>query len=85
MTEIKLGNKVECIYTGFKGTAVARTEFINGCIMFSVLPKKEKKDNKMPEEMVIDEKSLKLIGSKRKEVKKSRTGGPMRKSYRRNF
>jgi len=45
MSEIELGDKVRCIHTGFIGIAVARTEFINGCIQFNVLPKGDKNNN----------------------------------------
>lgn len=73
-TIIELGDKVEDIYTGFKGIAVAKTEFINGCIQIEVLPKVDK-DNKQAEPLGIDEKSLKVISKKKKPVKKKSTGG----------
>jgi len=72
---IELGDKVKCIYSGFEGVAIARTEFINGCVQFSVLPKS--KDGKIPEEIGIDEDSLKVVGTTKKQVKKD-TGGPMK-------
>jgi hypothetical protein len=34
MSEIKLGDYVRDKLTGFKGVAVARTEFVNGCVQF---------------------------------------------------
>ena len=74
---IKLGTKVKCKITGFVGTVVARTEFINGCVQCSVLPKTTKKD-KFPEDMGIDEGSLEPIEKKKKVIKKKRTGGPSR-------
>ncbi|MCH7851016.1 MAG: hypothetical protein IH845_05220, partial [Nanoarchaeota archaeon] len=51
--------------TGFKGVAVSRTEFINGCIQFGVVTKVGK-DGKFPEEVNMDEGSLEVI--KRKKV-----------------
>ena len=57
---IKLGNKVRCKYTGFEGIAVAKTEFINGCIQYTIAPKVDK-DGKMQEEFGIDEESLSII------------------------
>lgn len=85
MKEIKLGDKVRCKLTGFTGVAVAKTEFINGCIQWIVLPKGDK-NNKMPEEMSIDEQSLEVIPVKRKKIKKEETGGPMHKGFtRRGF
>jgi len=77
MKEIKLGDKVRCIITGFTGTAVAKTEFINGCIQWSVLPKGDK-TNKMPEDMSIDNQSLEIITPKKKPIRKKETGGPMK-------
>jgi len=74
---IKLGDKVKCKLSGFIGVACARTEFINGCIQYEVLPK-AKKSGEMPESVGIDEQSLEIIG-KKKEIKKKTTGGPMSK------
>ena len=65
--EIELGDKVKCIYTGFTGVTVAKIEFINGCVQFSVQPKVDK-DGKYPEEMNIDNSSLIII--KKNKVKK---------------
>ena len=73
---IKLGDKVRCKVTGFTGIAVARTEFLNGCIQFNVLPKADKK-TKMPEEIGIDEGSLELVNKPKKKVIKRDTGGAM--------
>jgi len=57
---IKLGDKVRCKVSGFVGVAVVRSEFINGCVQFSVQPKVDK-DGKYPEEMNIDNSSLIII------------------------
>lgn len=85
MKEIKLGDKVRCKLTGFTGTAVAKTEFINGCIQWNVLPKGKDK-GKMPEDMSIDEQSLEVIPKKKKKkIEKSETGGPNTKLLRRNY
>ena len=84
MKEIQLGDKVRCKITGFVGIAVARSEFINGCVQFNVLPKGDK-NNKMPEDISIDEQSLELV-IKKKKRKQSYNGGPMtRELNRRNF
>jgi len=76
MIKIKLGDKVRCKLTGFTGIATAKTEFINGCIQWNVLPRGDK-NNKMPEDMSIDEQSLEVIKTKKKKVKKDDNGGPM--------
>lgn len=83
--EILLGDTVEDIHTGFRGIAMARSEFFNGCIQYDVAPKVSK-DNKPEETQGIDIQSLKRIkkGPKhiveKKEPKKSFfTGGPNNK------
>ena len=80
MTKIQLGDKVKCIHTGFTGTVVTRSEFINGCVQLDVLPKGDKK-NKMPEAQAIDEQSLKLISPVKKKTENKENGGPMRKGF----
>jgi len=74
--QIQLGDKVRCKLTGFTGITVCKSEFINGCIQWSILPKGDKK-NKMPEEVGIDDQSLEIIPIKKKKIKKEETGGPM--------
>ena len=74
MREIKLGDKVRCKITGFMGTAVARTEFINGCTQYNVVGNVAK-DGKYPEEINIDIESLEVLIVKKKVIKKSDTGG----------
>ncbi len=75
--EIQLGDKVRCKYTGFEGIAVARTEFINGCVQFSIAPKW---DGKAPvfEEMSLDSQSLEIVKRKTNLKKKKETGGKTR-------
>ncbi len=83
MSEIKLGDKVRCKITGFTGIAVARTEFINGCVQYNVAGKVGK-ENKLPldSEVSIDSQSLEVIKPKKKPRKiKETNGGPMRKPF----
>lgn len=80
MFKFELGSKVKCKYTGFMGTIMARTEFINGCIQYDIVPKSTKE--RIPDAMGIDEKSLILISKPKKEIKKKtvkKRGGPMSK------
>ena len=81
MKKIELGDKVRCKYTGFTGIAVARTEFINGCVQFSVVPSVGK-DNKLQEDVSFDEDSLKIIQPLKKKIIKKDTGGPMGRSVK---
>ena len=82
MTEIKLGDKVRDKYSGFEGTAMSKTEFLNGCIQFGVVAKIKKKEmiSSPPMELEIDEGNLEVIETKEKKkiVKKTSNGG---KSY----
>ena len=86
--KIQLGDKVKCIYTGFTGIAVARTEYINGCIQFSVCPKWDGK-SLMIEETQFDESSLKIISKKLRkkeepedEEEKEEDGGATRRAVK---
>ena len=79
--KIELGDKVKCIYTGFKGIVVAKIEFINGCIQFEVAGKVDK-DNKIPEGTYIDQHSLEVVTPKKKESEPEDTGGRNHKSIK---
>ena len=65
---IKLGEKVKDKLTGFSGTAIARCEYLNGCISIQVRPLKLK-DGEMQKAEWIDEQQL-VTNSKAK------AGGP---------
>ena len=82
MSDVELGDKVRCKITGFVGTAVARTEFINGCIQWSVAGKVGK-DNKLilENEASIDDQSLEVIKPKKKIQIKNENGGGTRKAF----
>lgn len=82
--KIKLGDKVRCKITGFIGIAVARTEFINGCVQYSVAPKISK-DSKFPEEYPVDEQSLEVLPVKKKKIEKNENGGRGIKIINKNF
>ncbi len=78
--EIKLGDTVKCLITGFEGIAVNKTEYINGCIQVDVAPKVDK-DNKLSESLSIDIQSLKRIKKGPKHIKEE-VGGPNNKSVK---
>lgn len=60
IAKIELGDTVMDIYSGLKGSALAKTEFLNGCIQIDVQPPVDK-DNKLPEGVGVDIQQLKLI------------------------
>jgi len=84
---MRCGSVVKCKLTGFVGTIVAKTQFINGCIQYEVLPKEVDKDGKYPEAVSIDEQSLEKVRVRRVNVKSTKTGGPTRvaKSRSKNY
>lgn len=60
-SDIMLGNEVEDLVTGFKGTATERTTFLNGCVYFHVTPK-AKKGEEYPSGILLEHKRLKFVG-----------------------
>ena len=76
--QIKLGQKVKCMVTGFVGIATARCEYLNGCVQYCVIPRTNAKENKMPEGLYIDVGRLKVVGEGVKvQPSKEVPGGPM--------
>lgn len=74
--KIILGNKVKDKVSGLEGIAIARHEFLNGCIRYTVQQKVEK-DGKLPDEKWFDENQLEVcsVGVTNK-IKPRTTGGP---------
>ena len=72
--EIKLGNIVRCMVTGFKGTAIARLEYLNGCIQYGIKPVMDKKTGKIEDAQYIDSQQLEVV-STGISIKPERTGG----------
>lgn len=58
---IKLGNKVQDTITGFEGIAIARVEFLTGCVRFCVEPKMGA-DGKLVDSNYFDEDRLRVTG-----------------------
>lgn len=71
---IQLGEKVRDTVTGFEGIAVARLEYLNGCVQYCVQP--PAKDNKVEEGTWVDEAQLQAVGVG-VTVAKRGTGGPV--------
>ena len=72
--KINLGDEVECSITGFRGTAIAKTEHLNGCVQYDIVPKVNK-DNEVQETISIDEEQLKVINPKKLGKPKPSGGG----------
>ena len=61
MEEIKLGLEVKDRVTGFKGIAIGRTTYMQGCNRILVQQKVDKEGN-IPEAISFDEPDLEVIG-----------------------
>ena len=72
---IELGDQVKCQVTGFKGTATARIEHLNGCVQYAVKAPMKKGENKMPDSTMIDAEQLETVKKPKKPFKKNPTGG----------
>lgn len=57
---IELGDEVKDLVSGFKGIAVARTEFLNGCVRLSIAPPIDS-DGKHVDERWFDQEQIDLI------------------------
>ena len=74
---IKLGSKVKDFITGFKGMAIARCVYLNGCIRIEIQPEELDKDGKIIEAVWIDESQLtKIMHKVEIGKKKEEIGGP---------
>jgi hypothetical protein len=73
--QIKLGNKVRDIVTGYEGIATAKVEYLNGCVQYCVKPPAGK-DGNMPEGAYLDEGQLTVVSAGVK-VSTRDNGGPM--------
>lgn len=79
--EIKLGDRVCDKVTGYEGIAVARTQFLNGCVQYTIARKLKKgEDINITGDPSIDESVLKVIQkrvitSKEYEEEDKRLGG----------
>jgi len=79
---VKLGDLAKDSITGFKGVAIARTEYLNGCERIALQPEKLSKDGLPIEDRYFDEPQVILVKPKSKPKAKP-VGGPREKSVRR--
>lgn len=86
---ITLGKEVEDAISGFKGIAVARTVWLNGCVRIAIQPKIDG-DGKYVEEVWIDEGQLVELEEEVapedevREIEKEPSGGPVLTPKRHN-
>lgn len=72
---IPLGVEVKDTITGFRGTVIARTVWLHGCIRITVQPK-AKDDGTQPDGVCIDEPQLELVKAARAQAKGKGAHGP---------
>ena len=79
--KVKLGKQYKDSISGFQGIAVARAEYLYGCVRILLSPTKLKADGDFLPDTWFDEPQLESVGSVRavkiKKTPKSR-GGPSR-------
>jgi hypothetical protein len=61
-SNIQLGNEVKSVISGFRGIAINRLEYLNGCIQFCVKPQGLNKDGTEKTGVYFDEEQLKVVG-----------------------
>jgi hypothetical protein len=71
--DVVLGSKYKDEITGYQGTAIAETRWLNGCVRF--LLQRANKDGK-PEDEWFDVQQLSPFGRPKKTKKPKLTGGP---------
>jgi len=76
MAKIKLGDEVRDVITGFRGIAVARTNWLYGCDRIVIQPPVDK-DGKHPDNISFDEPSVKRVKKEKVKApaKQKKTGG----------
>jgi len=77
MTTISLGDVVKDKVTGLKGTVMARTEWLNGCVRINIQPKAFK-DGVPVDTVTIDETQLDILTPYNKPNKTTGGGGGRR-------
>lgn len=75
--KVKLGDEVKDKVSGFKGIAVCKHDYLNGCSRFSIQPPVDK-DGKLPDTATFDEPQLELVEKEKAEAEtgSNKTGGP---------
>lgn len=75
-----LGSKAKCLVTGIEGIIDSRSEWLNGCLRYSIQPHGTTADGAMKTGYWVDEKQVELIEKDALNIKKSNTGGPNTRS-----
>jgi hypothetical protein len=71
---MNLGDKLRDRVTGFEGIAVARTEWLNGCVRFAIQPH-QLHEGKVIDATYFDAEQLEVVEAKAVQLKVKETGG----------
>jgi hypothetical protein len=87
MHTVNLGDKVKDRVSGLTGIAVARTQWLNGCVRIAIQPSTLDKDGKVQEATYVDEPQIDILkaGAIKVEIgtpepvrtERNKTGGPL--------
>ena len=72
---MELGSKARDTISGFEGIVVAKTEWLNGCVRYTLEPTKLKDDGSTLDDETFDVQQLEAI-EEAKPKEKASTGGP---------
>lgn len=79
--QIKLGDKVKDLITGFTGIVELRIECLNGCIRYGLVEAEKKNKRNEMRTLEVDSQQVKKVDNglnKVKKIKKTNTGGKMK-------
>ena len=77
--KVKLGTKVRDNITGLEGIAIARCEYLNGCIQIQIQPQKLQENGKPVDDQWIDQQQIERVkDSKPVKTDEVKRGGPQR-------
>lgn len=79
--KINLGDKVRDKITKLEGIAVAKIEFLNGCLQYAIQPEGLNKDGEVKEQSFVDSQQIEIIKPEKKKKEKptiTRSGGGFR-------
>lgn len=80
--DLRLGQELRDRVSGLVGIAVARVEYLNGCVQFCIQPPAEK--GTRPDGVYVDQQQLEVSGPGI-EVSRTFTGGPSDNSPRATY
>jgi hypothetical protein len=72
--EIELGDEVKHKYTGARGIAVSRTNYLSGCDRIAIQAK-VKKDGTLPDTLSFDEPEIEIIKKRKVKNQNKKIGG----------